>query len=364
MLYKLFFSLFFLFLLPSAFAQGKSLGLKTIDNFHDLDGWKKEQRDSIIGETLLGVLGLKEGTPNDFKQYDLYEDIELNQKKVKKVFSLNGSRDLNNYQNFLSFSYGDLNGIPNSYGYCHGYTYISSVLRHLLHFDPHYHYSKKLKGNYEERLLTILKLIETSVYELKPVIIPGYSGLQELSSQPYVEKFLQVMVAKFWAKKNSELYESGHIFLTTKKYIDSNLDVKEMGKLLSVNYWPIIAIIGVNPKGRFQDSYIHVKPLLNINGRNFLTLETTYYHNPQVEGNDGLSSSLYFFEYNIQLGGKIAYELRHFYKSNPTLGLDLEQDSKLDGFKVAKPIPYAGQTVGEPSFLQQTVFMDSLGQQP
>jgi hypothetical protein len=133
--------------------------------------------------------------------------------------------------NYLSFSYNEMWGIADiDYGFCHGYTYVSYTLRFLLHFDPEFRYTEKSYYQNEDgtpKLETYLFLLEQSLTNLKPIVVPGFKNLKEMSKHPVIMRFLQIQVLDFWAKANFS-YKGGVVPYQIAKGIKEIVQIPEL----------------------------------------------------------------------------------------------------------------------------------------
>lgn len=125
--------------------------------------------------------------------------------------------NLKDPRNFLSFDYKSLDDVfIDEVGFCSGYTYVTWLLRYLVFFDP------------AGPLLTpeeMKKLLNQSLYELKPVTISGVGSLLELSEIPEIERYLKLEIGRTWKEQS---ITTGGLSMYLDQYRGKSVDWKQV----------------------------------------------------------------------------------------------------------------------------------------
>jgi hypothetical protein len=156
------------------------------------------------------------------------------------------------------------------YGFCLGVTTELRKMNLLAFYDPENTSKAQVpKIEDQEAWLNFYKELIDKIMTNRPVIIPGFANLQELSGTPGIKEYMVRHVLNQWAMKNASLYSGfDQMLMGVKREYSKNeaeklfLDVKQR---LARHYPPRLFLSKKNyDKPLFGAQYIHVMEAFEI----------------------------------------------------------------------------------------------------
>ncbi len=147
-------------------------------------------------------------------------------------------------------------------------TYIMRKFHLLAYFDFRNQFDQKVPSKVDSKeWIKYYKKLINQVYKLKPVIIPHFRGLHDLTNHPVLGRYIKKLVLAQWIQKNVSL--KGFIQLkstTAPKMSKSAVKTlyKQLKTRLSYNYNPIVYLSKRSQKIFDEDSWIHVLNVFDI----------------------------------------------------------------------------------------------------
>lgn len=193
-----------------------------------------------------------------------------------EVFQSRVFRHTPNYEFSLAFEnhnmgFEDAKKKNDQYGFCLGVTTELRKMNLLAFYDPENKYGADVpdkKTHFNEWLAYYKKLID-DVMVNKPVIIPHFSNLHELSGTPGIKEYMVLHVMNQWASKNASLYSGLYEMLLGVKRSYSKREANklyhDLKKRIARHYPPRLFLSKKNYKEPlFGAQYIHIMQAFDI----------------------------------------------------------------------------------------------------
>jgi hypothetical protein len=156
------------------------------------------------------------------------------------------------------------------YGFCLGVTTQLRKMNLLAFYDPENKYGASVPDKKDHGAwLSFYKSLIDKVMSNKPVIIPGFSGLNEFSGTPGIKEYMVLHVLNQWATKNATLYSGFHQMLwgVKRKYSKAEAETlyHDVKARIDRHYPPRLFLSKKNyDKPLFGAQYIHIMQAFEI----------------------------------------------------------------------------------------------------
>ena len=156
------------------------------------------------------------------------------------------------------------------YGFCLGVTTELRKMNLLAFYDPENKYGANVPDKKDKKAwLAFYQGLIDKVMSNKPVIIPGFSGLNEFSGTEGIKDYMILHVLNQWATKNATLYSGLHQMLwgVKREYSKAEADTlyDEVKARIDRHYPPRLFLSKKNyDKPLFGAQYIHIMQAFEI----------------------------------------------------------------------------------------------------